>query len=184
MTIFVGAVDLCMVLRSVSGSTYTPRALNFGGAVVPDGGIPTGWVTAVDANTGAVRWKYHADTPVVGGVTPTAGGIVMTGDNSGNFLIFDSETGKVLLKNATGGALAGGMVTYARAGWSILGAPVSYASVRYVFGRAGYVWTSIGSQPARIVKIFLAIRAETVLTRVFRIDIAVSHFVYSPHGER
>ena len=116
MTIFVGAVDLCMVLRSAPGSAYTPRGLNFGGGVVPDGSTPSGWVTAVDANTGAVRWKYHADTPVVGGVTPTAGGIVMTGDNSGNFLIFDSETGKVLLKNATGGALAGGMVTYARAG--------------------------------------------------------------------
>jgi mono/diheme cytochrome c family protein len=70
----------------------------------------------VDADTGAVRWKYHADTPVIGGVTPTAGGVVMTGDNAGNFLVFDSETGKVLLKQPTGGALAGGVVTYARGG--------------------------------------------------------------------
>jgi len=116
-TIFVGAVDLCMVLKSAPGSSYTPRGLNFGGSVVPGGReTPTGWVTAVDANTGAVRWKYHAETPVIGGVTATAGGIVMTGDNAGNFLVFDSESGKILRKEATGGALAGGVVTYARAG--------------------------------------------------------------------
>jgi alcohol dehydrogenase (cytochrome c) len=127
MTIFVGAVDLCVALKSVPGSKYVPRGLNMGGGgVVPQrfgaadgnttGELPTGWVTAVDANTGAVRWKYHADTPVIGGVTPTAGGVVFTGDNAGNFLVFDSESGKVLLKTATGGALAGGVVTYARAG--------------------------------------------------------------------
>ena len=47
---------------------------------------PSGWVTAVDANTGAVRWKYHSDTPVIGGVTPTAGGVVLTGDDAGKDL--------------------------------------------------------------------------------------------------
>jgi alcohol dehydrogenase (cytochrome c) len=127
MTIFVGAVDLCVVLKSVPGTKYVPRALNMGGGgVAPttfgaaDGRVggekPAGWVTAVDADTGAVRWKYHSDTPVIGGVTPTAGGIVLTGDNAGNFLVFDSDSGKVLLQQPTGGALAGGVVTYARAG--------------------------------------------------------------------
>ena len=127
MTIFVGAVDLCIALKSVPGSKYVPKGLNMGGgAVVPQrfgaadasamGEAPTGWVTAVDANTGTVRWKYHADSPVIGGVTPTAGGVVLTGDNAGNFLVFESESGKVLLKQPTGGALAGGVVTYARAG--------------------------------------------------------------------
>ncbi len=118
MTIFVGAVDMCMVIKSSPGSTFVPRGLNFGGSVVPNAGAstPTGWLTAVDANTGAIRWKYHAETPVIGGVTPTAGGIVMTGDNAGNFLVFDGDSGKLLRKAATGGALAGGVVTYARAG--------------------------------------------------------------------
>jgi alcohol dehydrogenase (cytochrome c) len=40
----------------------------------------------------------------------------MTGDNAGNFLVFDSETGRVLRKEPTGGAIAGGVVTYAREG--------------------------------------------------------------------
>jgi alcohol dehydrogenase (cytochrome c) len=125
MTIFVGAVDLCVILKSVPGTKYVPRALNMGGGAagparfgeaVPTGDLPSGWVTAVNADTGAVRWKYHADTPVIGGVTPTAGGVVMTGDNAGNFLVFDSDSGKLLLKRPTGGALAGGVVTYARGG--------------------------------------------------------------------
>jgi len=124
-TIFVGAVDLCVTLKSVPGTKYVPRGLNMGGGAagpqrfgeaVPTGDLPSGWVTAVNADTGSVRWKYHADTPVIGGVTPTAGGVVMTGDNAGNFLVFDSDNGKVLLKQPTGGALAGGVVTYARAG--------------------------------------------------------------------
>jgi alcohol dehydrogenase (cytochrome c) len=116
MTLFVGAVDLCMILKSVPGSSYTPRGLNFGGGTAPSGDMPSGWVTAVDANTGEVRWKYHSATPVIGGVTATAGGIVLTGDNAGNFLVFDSDSGKVLLQHPTGGALAGGVVTYSRGG--------------------------------------------------------------------
>jgi alcohol dehydrogenase (cytochrome c) len=116
MTIFVGAVDMCMMMKSSPGSKFTPRGLNFGGSAGPAGDTPTGWVTAVDANTGAVRWKYHAEAPVLGGVTPTAGGIVMTGDNAGNFLVFESDSGKLLRKEATGGSLAGGVVTYSRGG--------------------------------------------------------------------
>ena len=96
MTIFVGANDMCITLRSQSGTSYVPRGLNFGGSA---GGVsstpppaPSGWVTAVNADSGSVRWKYHADSAVLGGVTPTAGGIVMTGDNTGDFLVFDSDS--------------------------------------------------------------------------------------------
>jgi alcohol dehydrogenase (cytochrome c) len=117
MTLFVGAVDMCITLRSQSGTSYVPRGLNFGGSAVTGGAdTPKGWVTAVNADDGTVRWKYHSDTPVLGGVTPTAGGIVMTGDNAGNFLVFDSDSGTLLRKDATGGAIAGGVVTYERAG--------------------------------------------------------------------
>ncbi|HXR51936.1 MAG TPA: c-type cytochrome, partial [Steroidobacteraceae bacterium] len=65
---------------------------------------------------GAVRWKYHADKPVVAGVTPTAGGITFAGDLGGNFLVFDSKSGKLVHKAPAGGAMAGGLVTYEVAG--------------------------------------------------------------------
>src|SRR5512139_134525 len=111
---------------------------------------PSGWATAIDANTGAVRWKYHAETPVLGAVTTTAGGIVMTGDNEGNFLIFESESGKLLRKENTGGAVAGGVVTYMRAGKQYVAftsgnvSPASFGSV----GRPSVVVLSLPGSAA------------------------------------
>lgn len=109
--LIVGAVDICFIVKLGSATSYTPGNVEFGGTVEPDGPA-TGWITALDRDTGAVRWKYHAEKPVVAGVTPTAGGVTFTGDLAGNFLVFDSKTGKVLHKSAAGGAMAGGVVTY------------------------------------------------------------------------
>ncbi len=150
MTLFVGSTDLCMILKSESGTSYTPRGLNFGGGVIPSKETATGWVTAVDANSGAVRWKYHSDSPVLGGVTATAGGIVMTGDNNGNFLVFDSESGKLLRKEPTGGAIAGGVVTYWRGGKQYVALTSGNASpaATGTTGRPSIVVMSLPTKPA------------------------------------
>ena len=58
--------------------------------------------TAVDADSGKVLWKYDADTSMVASVTPTAGGLVLTGDTKGNFIALDARDGKVLLKKNLG----------------------------------------------------------------------------------
>lgn len=116
MLFFTPSVDQCMRIKTEPGTRYVRRGINIGGSYSGDGEPMQGWITAVDPNTGAVRWKYHADTPMVGAVTPTAGGIVLTGDTSGNFLVFASDSGELLLKHNTGGAIAGGVVTYARGG--------------------------------------------------------------------
>jgi alcohol dehydrogenase (cytochrome c) len=152
MTLFVGADDLCIILRTAPGSTYVPRGLNFGGEAAPSGGAATGWLTAVDVDTGAVRWKYHDESPVLGGVTPTAGGLVMTGDNAGNFLIFASDTGQLLLSYASGGALAGGVVTYAREGKQYVAftsGNVSPASFGSSVGRPSVVVMSLPAPVSR-----------------------------------
>ena len=49
---------------------------------------------------------------LVASVTPTAGGLVLTGDTKGNFLAFDAKNGKVLLKKPLGNPIGGGIVTY------------------------------------------------------------------------
>ena len=109
-TLVTGAVDACFIVKL--GSThYSPDQASFGGSVMPAGPI-TGWVTSIDSETGQVRWKYHTEKPVIAGVTPTAGGVTLTGDDAGNFLVFESNTGQLLRKISTGGALAGGVVTY------------------------------------------------------------------------
>ncbi len=109
-TLITGAVDACFIVKS-GPTKYSPSEATFGGTVQPDGPI-TGWVTALDSETGQVRWRYHAEKPVVAGVTPTAGGVTFTGDIAGNLLVFDSKTGDLIRKAQTGGALAGGVVTY------------------------------------------------------------------------
>ena len=112
--IYVGAVDWCFTF--VSGTPdYKPGGLYFGTSQKPGGpgvGDPSGWVTKVDGLTGATLWRYHADAPVVAGVTPTAGGVVLTGDLNGNLLALDTSSGNLLYKYNTGGGIAGGVVTY------------------------------------------------------------------------
>jgi alcohol dehydrogenase (cytochrome c) len=181
MTIFVGAVDQCMIIRSAPGSKYAPRALNFGGSVIPSPGAPTGWVTAVDANTGAVRWKYHADTPVLGGVTPTRGGIVMTGDNAGNFLVFDSDNGKLLKKEPTGGAIAGGVVTYARGAKQYVAFTSGNISPT-AFGSVGRPSVVVMSLPAAAASPALAAAADP--SRGRQIYAQLCSGCHGPEGDR
>ncbi len=134
--LIVGSVDICFNVKPVAASSYTPGAVEFGGSVEPDGPA-TGWVTALDPVSGAVRWKYHADKPVVAGVTPTAGGITFAGDLGGNLLVFDSRSGKVLRKSAAGGAMAGGLVTYDVAGRQYVAFAAGNVS-RNAFGDLGF----------------------------------------------
>ncbi len=113
-TLIVGAVDACFMVK-LGTTQYKAGEAVFGGTIEPSGET-SGWVTALDAETGAVRWKYHAEKPVVAGVTPTAGGITFTGDLAGNLLVFNSKTGELVHKAKMGGAMAGAVVTYEAAG--------------------------------------------------------------------
>jgi len=113
--IYVGAVDFCFLYKAASDTPeYKPAGLYFGTTATPIGGADTarGWIHAVDGDTGSTLWKYQAEAPVVAGVTPTAGGVVFTGDLSGNLLALDAKTGAELYKLNTGGAVAGGVITY------------------------------------------------------------------------
>ena len=69
----------------------------FGGdRVVPEEEEKTGTFTAVGTNTGKVIWKKDMPTPMDGGATATAGGLVFTGDQQGILYAFDAKTGKDL----------------------------------------------------------------------------------------
>src|SRR5439155_24751589 len=70
-----------------------------------------GWVTAVDASTGAVKWKYRSPRPMVAAVTTTAGNLPPTGELTGAFVVFDPRSGAVLCRFNTGGPIGGGIVT-------------------------------------------------------------------------
>ncbi|MCC6202472.1 MAG: PQQ-binding-like beta-propeller repeat protein [Gammaproteobacteria bacterium] len=133
--LITGAVDICFLVTLQDKPFYEPGQLDYGGLVEPVGPI-TGWVTALDSETGAIRWQYHAEKPVIAGVTPTAGGVTFTGDLAGNFLVFDSANGRVLHQVDVGGAMAGGVVTYDIAGKQYVALAAGNIS-RNAFGDVG-----------------------------------------------
>ena len=112
--IYVGAVDWCARYTTTAATpSYSPGGVYMGTSYVPPAGATsTGWLTALDAASGKVKWQFHAPEPIVAGVTPTAGGVVFNGDLGGNFYAFDATNGKVLLTRTLPGAIAGGIVTY------------------------------------------------------------------------
>ncbi len=75
-----------------------------------------GWVTAVDADSGKVAWKYKSPTPMVAAITPTAGGLVFTGDLNGDVVALDVNKGTVLWRASTGAAMGGGVISYQSSG--------------------------------------------------------------------
>ena len=71
-----------------------------------------GNVTAVDYNTGKVRWKVKTQQPMIGGIMATAGGVVYTGEGNGLFKGYDSATGNLLWKFQAGAGVNAPPVSY------------------------------------------------------------------------
>ena len=115
--LYVPAVDWCTTFAAYEQVRYVPGKLYMGGTYDMDPvARAQGWVTAVDASTGAVKWKYRSPRPMVAAVTTTAGNLLMTGELTGDFLVFDARSGDVLYRFNTGGPVGGGVVTYAAGG--------------------------------------------------------------------
>jgi alcohol dehydrogenase (cytochrome c) len=124
-TLYTGAVDWCAnVQLAAEVSVPSPGAIWFGSAI-GDIQAPAsearGWITAFDADTGSIRWKFAAPAPVVAGVTPTAGGLVFTADLTGRLRAFDADSGAVLLEVDTGQSIGGGIVSYSAGGQQRIG---------------------------------------------------------------
>jgi len=124
-TLYTGAVDWCASVQLAQEATVpSAGAIWFGSAIGEIQAPPEtakGWITAFDADTGAVRWKFAAAAPVVAGVTPTAGGLLFTADLTGRFRAFDAESGAVLYELDTGQSIGGGIVSYSAAGKQRIG---------------------------------------------------------------
>jgi alcohol dehydrogenase (cytochrome c) len=81
----------------VESTPYPKGKLWLGGAFKV---IPTeeqwGNVTAVDYNTGKIKWQVKTPQPMIGGILATGGGLVFTGEGNGWFRAYDSGNGKIL----------------------------------------------------------------------------------------
>jgi alcohol dehydrogenase (cytochrome c) len=81
----------------VTSAAYPNGKLWLGGAfkVIP-GEEQSGNVTAVDYNTGKIRWQVKTPQPMIGGILATGGGLVFTGEANGRFRAYDARNGNVL----------------------------------------------------------------------------------------
>jgi alcohol dehydrogenase (cytochrome c) len=123
--IFTGDVDWCVTVmlqtreeiaaaplgQLWTGDKYLDPFNQFGKFSRADG-YWAGWLYATDADTGVWKWRLKSNYPIMGAVTPTAGGLVFFGDLGGNFYAIDAATGQKLWGHKIGGAIGGGVITY------------------------------------------------------------------------
>jgi len=116
---YVNAIDWCITVATGPPSALEGRkGLPWTGAkdrMHPFGVQDkqrSGWVTAVDANDGSIRWRHHAKEPLVSGITATAGGVVFTGTIGGEFLALDARDGHVLWQQNLNQPIGGGVIAY------------------------------------------------------------------------
>ncbi|MGH9801258.1 MAG: pyrroloquinoline quinone-dependent dehydrogenase, partial [Blastocatellia bacterium] len=127
--LYVNAVDWCGTFREAAEARFVAGQIYMGGMHVADPLEKAhGWLTAVDASTGKVAWKYESGKPMLAAVTTTSGELIFTGELTGDFLALDAKTGKVLNRFNTGGAMNGGVVTYAINGKQYVAAASGSAS--------------------------------------------------------
>lgn len=95
--LYVNAVDWCDIVKDPPESSR-------------------GWLTAIDARTGQIAWKYQSQRPLLAAVTATSADLLFTGELQGNFLALDAKNGDVLYRFNTGGRMNGGVMTYVAGG--------------------------------------------------------------------
>jgi alcohol dehydrogenase (cytochrome c) len=119
--VYVGAVDWCTTVRLAPDDVVKEVKLGqpWSGAEgkepfgnMDPAGQWAGWITAIDADRGTVAWKRKLPAPVLGAVTPTAGGVVFAADMMGNVYAFNASTGATVWRTQTTGAVGGGIVSY------------------------------------------------------------------------
>jgi alcohol dehydrogenase (cytochrome c) len=147
--VYAGAVDWCGSVQLSKDSTAPAPAAGeywFGAEtqvkdILDPPDQAKGWLTAYDAENGAVKWKFAAPKPILAAVTPTAGGIVFSADMGGTLYAFDAATGNILWKLETNQSLGGGIISYTAGGRQL----IAVAS-----GMKSPVWPG-GSESSRLV---------------------------------
>lgn len=132
--------DLMYVAVREIGAVYFKRDAEYKvGAFYAGGGeneLPaddsSGAIRALDARTGEMRWEFKLHSPAGASVLSTAGGLVFSGEDEGNFYALDARTGKPLWDFQTGGPINSNPVSFTVGGHQYVA--ISADRVLYVFG--------------------------------------------------
>jgi alcohol dehydrogenase (cytochrome c) len=121
------------------GGIYFKREAEFKiGTVFAGGGedelpVDQGWgaIRALDATTGNKKWEFRLNSPATAGILSTAGGLVFSGADEGNFFALDAATGKPLWEFQTGSSVHANPISFMLEGHQCIAIAVD--RVLYVF---------------------------------------------------
>ncbi|MGC2082531.1 MAG: methanol/ethanol family PQQ-dependent dehydrogenase [Bradyrhizobium sp.] len=94
---------------------------------------PRGQLKAIDPMTGKAKWEQPSDIPRFSGVLSTAGGVVFSGQLTGEFEAFDADSGKKLWQFQTGSGIEGQPVTWQQDGVQYVAVASGYGGVYSLF---------------------------------------------------
>jgi alcohol dehydrogenase (cytochrome c) len=103
---FVNARETCVVYHPAKQEIQIGRP-SMGGRVERISNQPFGALRAIDPTTGEVRWEFRHATPTLAGVMSTASGLVFAGNNEGEFMALDAQSGKQLWRYPMGASIWG-----------------------------------------------------------------------------
>lgn len=112
--------------------------------------LPIGHVEAIDPMTGKPKWRSPImDIPHYSAVLATAGGLLFTGKETGEFLAIDADTGKTLWQFQTSSGINAQPITYTHKGRQYVSVQVGLGGVNVArmgpqlanVPRGGSVWT-------------------------------------------
>lgn len=92
----------------------------------------TGAIRALEVATGKLKWEFPLTTSSWSGVLSTAGGLVFSGSDEGNFFALDAGSGKALWDFQTGGAVTSNPISFSVDGKQCVA--IAAGRVLYVFG--------------------------------------------------
>lgn len=112
--VYIPVIESCQLLQKgigvhVEGLQYT------GGTPIPADALDAsayGHITAIDYQTGEVRWRFMDPEPMMAGTLSTAGGLVFTGSQTGHAIAIDGATGEELWRFKLGGGIRSQPIAY------------------------------------------------------------------------
>ena len=139
---YVPTIESCLALVK-EGGAFKRGDVYLGGSIGDTDGTTLksyGHLSAIDPESGKIKWRYRDKYPLVGGALATGGGLVFTGNQEGYALALDDTSGKVLWKFQTGSGIRSQPITFKLEGRQY----VAIAS-----GTGGIAVSMIGEPPLR-----------------------------------
>jgi alcohol dehydrogenase (cytochrome c) len=113
--------------KYIAGQPYTA-----GGGTAVNGDDAYAAIRALEGTTGKLKWEFKLLQPGMDGVLSTAGGLVFSGTEEGNFFALDAENGKPLWDMQLGGAIHANPISFGVDGKQYVAIAAGWTM--YVFG--------------------------------------------------